>query len=437
MTTSTSGTSSRPADEATTSPGAGGQAELLHRYDASLLPVFGTPKRVLARGEGAQVWDVEGRRYLDLLAGIAVNALGHAHPDLVAAVRAQVGDLVHVSNVFTSEPQIELAERLLELAGAPAGSAVFFTNSGTESIEAAIKLARRTGRAGLLAAEGAFHGRSTGAVALTAKPAFRDPFEPLIPGVRRIPFGDVDALEQALSGDAGRKISALFLEPIQGEGGVVPATTEYLQRARALTSEAGALLVLDEIQTGIARTGAWFAFQRAGITPDAMTLAKGLGGGVPIGALVTFGPEVTGLLGVGQHGSTFGGNPLAARAGLTVLDVITRDGLLDHTRAMEREFRSLVEALGDDRITEVRGSGLLLALGLAEDVAADRLAALALDEGFIVNAARPDTIRLAPPLVVGAAQLREFVDALPGLLDQVAPRPSTTPAPTTTASREG
>lgn len=408
--------------QGTTPAREGRSADLLRRYDESLLGVFGAPKRVLARGVGAEVWDADGRRYLDLLAGIAVNSLGHAHPDLLAAIRAQAGELLHVSNFFTTEPQIALAERLLRLAGAPAGSAVFFTNSGTESIEAAIKLARRTGRGEIVAAEGAFHGRSTGALALTAKPAYREPFEPLLPGVRRIPFGDMGALERlfegAGEGNAGSSVSALFLEPIQGEGGVVPAEAEYLRRARELTSAAGALLVLDEIQTGIARTGSWFAFQRAGVTPDAVTLAKGLAGGVPIGALLTFGPAVTGLLGAGQHGTTFGGNPLACRAGLTVLDVVERDGLLDHVRAMEREIRSGIESLGDARLTGVRGAGLLLGLGLAEGVDAGAVADAALEEGFVVNVVRPDTLRLAPPLVVTAAQLHEFVDALPRILDR-------------------
>ena len=395
-----------------------GNADLLRRYEHSLLGVFGTPKRVLTRGVGAEVWDVEGRRHLDLLAGIAVNSLGHAHPDLVAAVREQAGELLHVSNFFTTEPQIALAERLLDLAQAPAGSAVFFTNSGTESIEAAIKLARRTGRGRILAADGAFHGRSTGALALTAKPAYREPFEPLLPGVEHLPFGDLDALDRALSGTAGETVSAVFLEPVQGEGGVVPASAEYLRAARRLTSAAGALLVLDEIQTGIARTGSWFAFQRAGVLPDAVTLAKGLAGGVPVGALLTFGPEVTGLLGAGQHGTTFGGNPLACRAGLTVLDVVERDGLLAHAQAMEQEVRGAVAALGDPRITDVRGAGLLLGLGLSEGVAAGAVADAALEEGFIVNAVRPDTLRLAPPLVVTAAQLHEFVAALPRILDR-------------------
>ena len=269
-----------------------------------------------------------GRRYLDLVGGIAVNALGHNHPALVAAVSKQAGQLVHVSNFFTSVPQVELAERLLSLAGAPAGSKVFFCNSGAEALEAAIKLARRTGRTGIVAAEGAFHGRTTGALALTHKPAYREPFEPLIPGVTHVPWGDVDALRAAVT----EQTSALVLEPVQGEAGVRPGSSAYLRAAREITREAGALLVLDEVQTGIGRTGTWFAFHQAGVVPDAMTLAKGLGGGVPIGALVTFGPDVSTLLTPGMHGSTFGGNPLACAAGLAVLDTIAAEGLLDHAR---------------------------------------------------------------------------------------------------------
>ena len=297
---------------------AGTQGEWLQRYAGSLLGVFGAPSIVIERGEGSYVWDVEGRRYLDLVSGIAVNALGHGHPELVAAVSKQAGELVHVSNFFTTPAQVRAAERILEVAQASAGSAVFFTNSGTESIEAAIKLSRRTGRSRIVALEGAFHGRSTGALALTHKAAYREPFEPLIPDVVHIPAGDLDALREHVD----EQTAMLVLEPVQGEAGVHPLSAEYLRAARTRTTEVGALLVVDEIQTGIGRTGAWFAHQRSGIVPDAMTLAKGLGGGVPIGALVTFGPEVTALLTAGQHGSTFGGNPLACASALAVLDTI-------------------------------------------------------------------------------------------------------------------
>ena len=287
-------------------------SDLLQRYSGAMVQVFGQPQLVLATGHGCWVTDVDGKRYLDLLSGIAVNALGHGHPALVRAVAKQAEQAIHISNFFTSEPAILLAERLLAISAAPAGSGVFFANSGTEAIEAAIKLSRRTGRTRLVALEGSFHGRSTGAVALTHKAAYREPFEPLIPDVSFVPPND----EAALSAVIDDRTAALFIEPIQGEAGVREVSADYLRLARELTSRHGALLVLDEIQTGIGRTGRWFAHQAAGIVPDAMTLAKGLAGGVPIGALVTFGRRITGLLAAGQHGTTFGGNPLACAAGL-------------------------------------------------------------------------------------------------------------------------
>ena len=396
-------------------------ATWLDRYEGSLLNLFGRPQLVLEHGDGAWVWDVDGKRYLDLVGGIAVNALGHNHPALVAAVSKQAGQLVHVSNFFTSVPQVELAERLLSLAGAPAGSKVFFCNSGAEALEAAIKLARRTGRTGLVAAEGAFHGRTTGALALTHKPAYREPFEPLIPGVTHVPWGDVDALRAAVT----EQTSALVLEPIQGEAGVRPGSSAYLRAARELTREVGALLVLDEVQTGIGRTGTWFAFHQAGVVPDAMTLAKGLGGGVPIGALVTFGPEVSTMLTPGMHGSTFGGNPLACAAGLAVLDTIAAEGLLDHARQAGEHLEQRIGDLGHPLVTGIRGAGLLQAITLAGDHSA-AVAALARDAGFIVNPVAPDAIRLAPPLVVTTDELDLFVDALPGLLDAATAPPAAT-----------
>ncbi|HET8615114.1 MAG TPA: acetylornithine transaminase, partial [Actinomycetales bacterium] len=273
--------------------GTGDSSHWQERYAHALLGVYGTPQRVLVRGEGAYVWDADGRRYLDLLGGIATNALGHAHPTLVGAVTAQLSTLGHVSNFFATPPQVALAERLLALIEAPDGSRVFFANSGGEANEAAFKLARRTGRPRILALEGAFHGRSMGALALTYKPAYREPFEPLPGGVEHLPFGDVDALEAAVDGS----VAAVILEPIQGEAGVRPLPEGYLARARALTAEHGALLVLDEVQTGIGRTGAWFAHTRHGVVPDVVTLAKGLGGGLPIGAVVAFGHRTAELLG--------------------------------------------------------------------------------------------------------------------------------------------
>lgn len=388
---------------------------LLERYRASHIGVFGLPGLVLTRGEGAYVWDVDGTRYLDLLGGIAVNALGHGHPELVAAISKQAGELVHVSNFFTTPAQIEAAEALLRVARAPQGSGVFFCNSGSEAVETAIKLSRRTGRTGIVAVGGAFHGRTTGAVSLTHKEAYRAPFEPLLPGVTHVAPGDVDALRVAVGPDT----AMVLLEPIQGEAGVVTPPAGYLAEAREITREAGALLVLDEIQTGIGRTGAWFAHQLEGVVPDAITVAKGLGGGVPIGGLVTFGAEVTGLLTAGQHGSTFGGNPLACSAALAVIATIEEEGLIEHAVAAGEHLVAAVEALQHPLVTQVRGAGLLRAIGLARPIA-PVAALVARRHGVIVNPVAPDALRLAPPLTITTDQLSSFVDALPAILDEAA-----------------
>src|ERR1035437_3894249 len=386
-------------------------ATYLDRYAQSLIGVYGRHKTVLTRGQGCYVWDADGNRYLDLLAGIAVNALGHGHPAVVDALCRQGASLIHVSNFFATPPQIELAERLISVAGAPAGSAVFFANSGTEAIEAAIKLSRRTARTGLVAAEAAFHGRTTGALALTHKQAYREPFEPLIPSVTHVPLNDEAALRAAVNAD----VAAVFLEPLQGEAGVITAEPAYLQLARELTAASGTFLIIDEVQTGVGRTGTWFAFQQAGIVPDAITVAKGLGAGVPIGALITFGPGVSGLLTAGQHGTTFGGNPLAAAVGLAVLDTIETEDLLAHATSAGDHLVESVAALAHPLIRGVRGAGLLRAIELSADVSgvvADR----GLTAGFIVNAPTPDVLRLAPPLVITNAQIDSFVTALPLLL---------------------
>ncbi|GAA6527015.1 acetylornithine transaminase [Intrasporangium sp. DVR] len=381
--------------------------ELLHRYAGAMVQVFGQPQLVLASGHGCWVTDVDGKRYLDLLSGIAVNALGHGHPALVQAVAKQAEQAIHISNFFTSEPAILLAERLLTLSMAPAGSGVFFANSGAEAIEAAIKLSRRTGRTRLVALEGSFHGRTTGALALTHKAAYREPFQPLIPEVTFVPPGDEAALRAAIDDTT----AALFVEPIQGEAGVRELSADYLRLARELTSRHGSLLVLDEIQTGVGRTGHWFAHQIADIVPDAMTLAKGLAGGVPIGALVTFGGDVTGLLAAGQHGTTFGGNPLACAAGLAVLDTIEREDLLGNARRVG----SLLDDLGVPGVSATRGRGLLRAIELS-GIPAPAAMAAARDAGFIVNAVTPTALRLAPPLVLSDAELEGFIDALPAIL---------------------
>ncbi|MDM7831965.1 acetylornithine transaminase [Cellulomonas edaphi] len=399
----------------------GSVAQWTDRYTHAVMDTFGAPQRVLVRGEGPYVWDADGRRYLDLLGGIAVNALGHAHPTLTAAISAQLGTLGHISNFFASPTQIAFAEKLLSVAQAPEGSRVFLTNSGTEANEAAFKLSRRTGRTRVLALEGSFHGRSMGALALTHKAAYREPFEPLPAGVEFVPFGDADALAAAFEGEP---VAALVVEPIQGEAGVLPLPPGYLARARQLTQEHGALLIVDEVQTGMGRTGAWFAHQLphigGGVVPDAVTVAKGLGGGFPVGALITFGEPVSTLLGRGQHGTTFGGNPVASAAALTTIGVIERDGLLANVSGVGERLRSRIEALGHPLVAGVRGEGLLIGIELAEPVATE-VAARALEAGFIVNPCRPTTIRLAPPFVLTDEQAGTFVDllaALPGRLTE-------------------
>jgi len=375
------------------------------RYAQRMMRTFAPPLATLVRGEGAWVWDAQGRRYLDFLAGIAVNALGHAHPALVQAAARQAATLVHVSNYFSTPWQIELAERLVELAGLGGSGRVFFANSGTEANEAAFKLARLNrgdgSRTRLLALESSFHGRTMGAMALTGKPGMRAPFEPMPAGVEHLPLS-IEALEAAMD----ERVAALIVEPILGETGVIPLPEGYLRRARELTQRHGALLIVDEIQTGIGRTGAWFAFQHEGIVPDAITVAKALGGGVPIGALLTTG-WASELFGAGQHGSTFGGNPFATSVALAVVDEIAASGLLANASRRGAQIREMVLGLGSPLVAELRGRGLLLGVGLAEPVAA-RVAAAALEQGLIVNATNERSIRLAPPLIVGDAELAAF-----------------------------
>jgi acetylornithine aminotransferase len=389
------------------------------RYAAALMNTFGPPQLVLTRGKGSRVWDEDGREYVDLLGGIAVNSLGHAHPAVVEAVTRQLSTLGHVSNFFASDPQITLAERLLGLIGPPRaeeaalqGSAatvgkVFFTNSGAEANEAALKLTRRTGRTHLVAAEGSFHGRTMGALALTSKPAYREPFEPLPGHVTFVPYGDEAALARAVTDQT----AAVVLEPIQGEAGVVVPPDSNLAAAREITRDNGALLWLDEIQTGIGRTGRWFAGQSA--DPDVVTVAKGLGGGIPIGACIGLGDAAT-LLQPGNHGTTFGGNPVACAAALAVLDTIEKEGLLDHATEVGQRLRDGLAQ--DPRVTEVRGRGLFIGLDLSEPVSA-QVAAAALAHGFILNNPTPERVRLAPPLVIGHDDVDAFLAAWPAILD--------------------
>jgi len=384
--------------------------QLQQRYAASLMNTFGPPKLVLTKGEGPYVWDAEGTRYLDLLGGIAVNALGHAHPALVSAVTQQLGTLGHVSNFFATQPQVALAERLLALLGLPEGGGkVFFTNSGTEANEAAFKLTRRTGRTHLVAMEGSFHGRTVGALALTSKQAYREPFEPLPGEVTFVPYGDADALAAAVTDET----AAVVVEPVQGEAGVVIPPEDFLARAREVTAEHGALLWLDEVQSGMGRVGAWFAHAASGIQADVVTLAKGLAGGIPIGAMVAVG-ESGALLGPGNHGTTFGGNPVAAAAALAVIETIEKDGLLDNATKVGEVLR---EGLAHEHVTEVRGRGLLVGLDLDAEVA-PKVVDVAQRHGVILNATGAQRIRLAPPLILTVEQAEEFLAKWPAILEE-------------------
>lgn len=408
------------------------QEQLLQRYKAHLLGVFGVPQAVLVRGEGSLVWDADGNQLLDLLGGIAVNVIGHGHPEWTRAVSEQAQTLGHISNFFTSPPQIELADRLLQMADAPDGSHVFFVNSGAEANEAAFKLARRNGRENpgpdgprstVVAVNGAFHGRTMGALALTAKQAYREPFEPLPGGVVHIE-PTFEALEQVLD----NTVSALIVEPIRGEQGVHALPAGWLQRARELTREHGALLIVDEVQTGIGRTGQWLASAAqldAGELPDAITLAKGLGGGFPIGAMITVGQQVSELLTPGQHGTTFGGNPLATAAGLATLKVIDDEDLMTNVRSVSKVLADGLRGLDD--VAQVRCHGLLIGADLkdqrteSEQTVAPLGAAVvaaARAQGFIINSTGAATLRLAPALNLHQDQAQVFLEALPKIISQ-------------------
>ncbi|AZS40025.1 Acetylornithine aminotransferase [Microbacterium oxydans] len=359
---------------------------------------------LLVRGEGSYLWDADGRRHLDFLAGIAVTSLGHAHPAFVEAVSTQAATLAHVSNYFATPPQLALAARLKRLAGAGIDGRVFFSNSGAEANEAAFKLARLHGgseRPRILALENGFHGRTMGSLALTAKASMRAPFEPMPAGVEHIP-ATIEALEAAMDD----RVAAIIVEPIQGEAGVVELPEGYLAAARSLSLAHGALLIVDEIQTGAGRTGEWFGFSHEGITPDAITLAKGIGGGFPIGALVTFG-AASALFTPGSHGSTFGGNPLATAVADAVLAEIESAGLVENAARRGAELREILLGIDSPLIDGVRGRGLLIGVALTAPVAGEVVAA-AQERGLIVNAANPETVRIAPALTIGDAELAEF-----------------------------
>jgi acetylornithine/N-succinyldiaminopimelate aminotransferase len=379
------------------------------RYSASVMNTFGPPQRVLVRGDGAHVWDEDGNEYLDLLGGIAVNALGHAHPAILAAVTSQLAALGHVSNFFASEPQIELAEKLISLVGDPSAR-VFFANSGAEANEAALKATRKTGRTTVVAADGSFHGRTMGALSLTSKLQYREPFEPLPGNVRWVPFGDAAALAAAVD----KTVAAVILEPIQGEAGVVVPPEGYLAQAREITTDHGALLWLDEVQTGMGRVGDWFAYTKSGIKPDLVTLAKGLGGGLPIGALIALNGAAT-LLEPGNHGTTFGGNPVATAAALAVIRTIEDQDLLEHASTIGALLRDRLSA--HPLVREVTGAGLLLGVVLTEPVAV-KVQQAALDAGLILNAPTPERLRLAPPLILSSDEAGLAATTLATILDE-------------------
>ncbi|MEU4346398.1 acetylornithine transaminase [Streptomyces sp. NPDC023838] len=385
---------------------------LTQRWQQVMTDNYGTPPLALVRGAGVKVWAEDGTEYTDFVGGIAVNALGHGHPAVVEAVSRQIASLGHVSNLYIAEPPVALAERLIELFGRP--GRVFFCNSGAEANEGAFKIGRLTGRGHMVATDGGFHGRTMGALSLTGQPKKQEPFRPLPGDVRHVPYGDVEALRAAVT----EQTALVVIEPIQGENGVVVPPAGYLRAAREITAATGTLLVLDEVQTGVGRTGSWFEYQRhEGVEPDVVTLAKGLGGGLPIGATVAFGPAAD-LLKPGQHGTTFGGNPVACAAGLAVLDTLAADGALDRVKRLGERLRDGIEALAHPLVSHVRGAGLLLGIVLTEAVAAEVQRA-AQDAGFLVNAPAPDVVRLMPPLIIGDAEVDAFLRALPGVLDAV------------------
>ncbi|MER6469198.1 acetylornithine transaminase [Streptomyces collinus] len=389
-------------------------AELTARWQGALMNNYGTPRLPLVRGAGTRLWDADGTQYLDFVGGIAVNALGHAHPAVVEAVSRQIASLGHVSNLFVAEPPVALAERLLQLFGRD--GRVYFCNSGAEANEGAFKIGRLTGRTHMVATQGGFHGRTMGALALTGQPGKQEPFLPLPGDVTHVPYGDAQALAAAVTEDT----ALVVIEPIQGENGVVVPPAGYLKAARAITAATGALLVLDEVQTGVGRTGGWFAYQaHEGVLPDVVTLAKGLGGGLPLGATVAFGRAAE-LLGPGQHGTTFGGNPVACAAGLAVLDTIADEGLLDNVKRQSEALRDGIEALGHPMIDYVRGTGLLLGIVLTGPHAA-QVQQAAQEAGFLVNAPAPDVVRLMPPLNLRDDETGAFLRALPGILDAASP----------------
>ena len=373
---------------------------MINRWKSSVQNNYGTPSIALVKGKGLVVTDADGKQYLDFLGGIATNILGHAHPSIVKAVTKQVSTLSHVSNFYVHPHAVELAEKLAAMTGDKSAK-VFFCQSGAEANEAALKLSRRTGKVRIVAAQGAFHGRTMGALSLTGQPAKREPFLPLIKGVKHVPFGDIEAMRKAVT----KKTAMVIIEPIMGEAGVIVPPADYLRELRALCDAKGALLVIDAVQTGMGRTGDWFGYEYSGITPDVITLAKGLGGGLPLGAMIALG-KAADLFQPGDHGSTFGGNPVTTAAGLAAIKFIETQKIL---KQVEKQGVYLMQELAViPGVAEVRGAGLLLGIELETKKASDVALALQ-NEGVLVNAANPTTIRLAPALIVTDAQLKKFV----------------------------
>jgi len=374
--------------------------KMLNRWNSVVQNNYGTPSIALTKGKGIVVTDADGNSYLDFLGGIATSILGHAHPAIVKAVSKQVSTLGHISNFYAHPNAITLAEKLVAMTGEK-NAKVFFCQSGAEANEAAFKLSRRTGKVRVVAAQGAFHGRTMGALSLTGQPSKREPFLPLIKGVKHVPYGDIEAMRKAIS----KKTAMVIIEPIMGEAGVIVPPADYLQQLRAICDDTGALLVIDAVQTGMGRTGDWFGYEYSGITPDVITLAKGLGGGLPLGAMIALG-KAADLFQPGDHGSTFGGNPVTTAAGLAAIDVIESKKLLNK---IKQQGDYLIQELAlIPGVIEVRGAGLLIGIEL-ERLKASEIATAMRDAGVLVNAANPTTIRIAPALIVTDAQINKFV----------------------------
>lgn len=374
--------------------------KMINRWSSVVQNNYGTPSIALVKGKGIVVTDADGKQYLDFLGGIATSILGHAHPAIVKAVTKQVSTLSHVSNFYAHPNAVQLAEKLTAMTG-DTNAKVFFCQSGAEANEAALKLSRRTGKVRLVAAQGAFHGRTMGALSLTGQPSKREPFLPLIKGVKHVPYGDIEAMRKAVT----KKTAMVIIEPIMGEAGVIVPPADYLQQLRNLCDEKGALLVIDAVQTGMGRTGDWFGYEYSGITPDVITLAKGLGGGLPLGAMIALGKAAE-LFQPGDHGSTFGGNPVTTAAGLAAINFIETQKIL---AKVEKQGAELMQELAlVPGVSEVRGAGLLLGIELTTWKASDIATALR-DAGVLVNAANATTIRIAPALIVSDAQIKKFI----------------------------